>query len=73
MPFAVGPRTAQNEQARLGDVMDYEVVEIDPGVGMAETTHAYRDASWISLKRRRPYAVDTVERRRAAFDDHAPH
>lgn len=53
--------------ALLGDVMDFEAVEVDPGAEVLETMKRYTDASWESLRRRRPCAVDTLTRRAGAF------
>jgi CBS domain-containing protein len=43
--------------ARVADLMDYEVVRLDPGAGEIETLHAFRDAAWRSLGRRHPCAI----------------
>jgi hypothetical protein len=53
--------------ALLADVMDFEVIALDPASDTATTTGAYREAAWHSLRRRRPAADDTVARRRGAF------
>ena len=53
--------------AVLADVMDFEVIALDPASDTAMTTGAYREAAWHSLRRRRPSAEDTVARRREAF------
>jgi CBS domain-containing protein len=44
-------------EARVADVMDYEVVRIDPGAGERETLHAFREAAWLSLRHRHPCAL----------------
>ena len=43
--------------AHVADVMDYEVVRIDPGAGERETLHTYREAAWQSLRHRHPCAL----------------
>lgn len=53
--------------AMVVDVMDLEVVPIHPSMGMRATLDAYTGAAWRSLKRRRPRAEATVERRKGAF------
>jgi hypothetical protein len=42
---------------RVADLMDYEVVRIDPRAGERDTLHRYRDAAWESLRRRHPCVV----------------
>jgi hypothetical protein len=53
--------------AHLGDVMDLEVVQIEPDADMDRTMSVYTNAAWRSLARRMPVAADTVMRRRRAF------
>jgi CBS domain-containing protein len=43
--------------ARVADLMDYEVVRLDPHAGEIEALHAFRDAAWRSLDRRHPCAI----------------
>jgi len=49
--------------ARVLDVMDWECVRIAPDADPLATLRAYRDASWRSLRRRRPMASDVRRRR----------
>jgi hypothetical protein len=53
--------------AMLIDVMDLEVVPVHPSMGMHATLEAYTTAAWRSLKRRRPRAEATIERRKRSF------
>ena len=53
--------------ARLGDVMDLEVVQVEPDADMERTMTVYTNAAWRSLARRMPAAPETVVRRRRAF------
>ena len=48
----------------LVDVMDYEVVALSPAAGEQQTLREYTAAAWRSLKRRRPLAPETLQRRR---------
>jgi CBS domain-containing protein len=41
------------------DVMDFEVVRVDPSFGVEDTLRAYRDAAWKSVRRRHPFADHT--------------
>jgi hypothetical protein len=52
--------------AAVVDVMDYEVVRLDPGTGTRGTLKAYTRAGWRSAMARRPYADDTMARREAS-------
>jgi hypothetical protein len=42
--------------ARVQDVMEFEVVHVDPSFDVEDTLRTYRDAAWHSVKRRRPFA-----------------
>jgi CBS domain-containing protein len=42
--------------AEVQDVMDFEVVHVDPSFDVEDTLRTYRDAAWHSVKRRRPFA-----------------
>ena len=42
--------------AEVQEVMDLEVVHVDPSFDVEETLRTYRDAAWNSVKRRRPFA-----------------
>jgi hypothetical protein len=64
--------TVPNAEATIGDVMDYECVHIRPQSDPLETLRAYRDASWRSLRRRRPLAADSIMRRAASFSERRP-
>ena len=57
--------------AGLADVMDFEVVGLDPGADEATTIGTFTRAAWRSLRRRRPLADDAVARRRRAFEPEA--
>lgn len=37
-------------------VMDFEVVRVDPSCDVADTLRLYRDAAWLSVRRRHPVA-----------------
>jgi CBS domain-containing protein len=52
-----GDEAPHAPDARVADVMDYEVVRIDPGAGERETLHAFREAAWLSLRHRHPCAL----------------
>jgi hypothetical protein len=52
--------------ATVGDVMDFEVVHIDPVADAHDTLAAYSNAAWASLRRRRPLHVETAGRRSAS-------
>jgi predicted transcriptional regulator len=49
--------------ARLIDVMDLEVVRVNPTSDANETLRAYREAGWCSLWRRRPRHAETAAAR----------
>jgi CBS domain-containing protein len=49
--------SARTPDAHVADLMDYEVVQLDPHAGEVQTVHAFRDAAWRSLLRRQPCAV----------------
>ena len=66
------PGHAPRPDATVADVMDFEVVEIDPGADMAATMKAYTRAAWDSLGRRRPLSPESCSRRAAAFDPQSP-
>lgn len=53
--------------ALVADVMTHECVRIAPGAGVDETLRAYREAAWLSLRRRRPFEVENVRRRERSF------
>ena len=53
--------------AHLGDVIDLEVVQVEPDAGMERTMTLYTNAAWRSLARRMPSSPETVVRRRRAF------
>ena len=48
--------------------MDWECVHIPPEADSLETTRIYTEASWASLRRRRPMASEVRKRRSAAFN-----
>ena len=41
-------------EARIADLMEFEVVRVDPGADQHETMREYNRAGWDSLRRRRP-------------------
>jgi hypothetical protein len=53
--------------AHLGDVIDLEVVQVEPDADLERTISLYTNAAWRSLARRMPSAPETVVRRRRAF------
>lgn len=50
-------------ESLIVDVMSHECVAIDATADLEETHHRYADAAWTSLKRRRPFSQDTLDRR----------
>jgi CBS domain-containing protein len=42
--------------AEVQDVMDFEVVHVDPSFDVEDTLRTFRDAAWHSVRRRRPFA-----------------
>jgi hypothetical protein len=55
-----GRRHAIPTAAQVQDVMDFEVVHVDPSFDVEDTLRTYRDAAWDSVRRRRPFADRTV-------------
>lgn len=53
--------------ALVGDVMSLECVRVSPGAGVDDTLRTYREAAWLSLRRRRPCGNGTVARRKGSF------
>ena len=45
--------------AEVQDVMDFEVVRVNPSLDVEDTLRTYRDAAWHSVRRRRPFAQHT--------------
>ena len=60
-----GQARSVSPKALVGDVMSHECVSIDAAADLPQTHHAYTDAAWTSLKRRRPFSPETLERRAA--------
>ena len=58
-------------EALLTDVMDLEIVHIEPDADLEQTLHAYREAAWKSSTRRHPCADETVSRRQTVFESTA--
>jgi CBS domain-containing protein len=54
---ALAKAAASAPGTHVADVMDYEVVRLDPHAGEVQTLHAFRDAAWRSLRRRHPCAL----------------
>jgi CBS domain-containing protein len=61
------PDAVPRPDAAIVDVMDWECLPIAPDADPLTTLRAYRDASWRSLRRRRPMASDVRARHSAAF------
>ena len=55
---------AHRPGAAVADVMDYEVVRLDPAAGERRTLQAFTRAAWASLLRRQPYEEPAVALRR---------
>jgi predicted transcriptional regulator len=45
--------------AEVQDVMDFEVVHVNPSFDVEDTMRTYRDAAWHSVRRRRPFSQHT--------------
>lgn len=53
---------AMSTDAAVQDVMDCEVVHVDPSFDVEDTLRTYRDAAWHSVLRRRPFAQQAASR-----------
>jgi predicted transcriptional regulator len=65
-------RRVPRPEACVADVMEFELVRVDPAADEHATLRAYANAGWSSLRRRRPATAETRERHARVYAPAAP-